>query len=153
LAFSLQDFPNFTHIFFIGILFVEFAFVIKALLRHARRTRKQIDDSPQDAPPVGAIIQGASNWEGSPESPGRFDLEEIGVVEALKPVPPAYGVYRGSVRIADTDITFFFFTFSINKCRWVRRNEMSEHQIEATLDQGEAGPPGRPPSYGPEGRV
>lgn len=106
MAFSLQNFPNYTHIFFIGLLFVEFAFVIKGLLEHARHTRKQVIRSPQDAPPVGAIIQGASNWETSPESPGRFDLEEIGTVEALKPVPPAYGIYRGSVRIADADIRF-----------------------------------------------
>ena len=87
-----------------GILFVEFAFVNKALLHHARRARKKMHRFSQDSPPVGAIIQGASNWEGSPESPRRFELEEIGVTEALKPVPPAYGQYRGSVRIADADI-------------------------------------------------
>ena len=65
-------------------------------------------ESTQDAPRVGAIIQGASNWE-DPDIPsrGRLDLEEIGAVEALKPVPPAYGMYRGSVRIADTDIRYF----------------------------------------------
>jgi hypothetical protein len=58
-----------------------------------------------DAPPVGAIIHGARNWEGETEtSTTGFDLEEIGTGEALKPVPPAYGVYRGSVRIADSDI-------------------------------------------------
>ena len=65
-------------------------------------------ESTQDAPPVGAIIQGASNWEGADAvSHAHFDLEEIGVPEALKPVPPAYGMYRGSVRIADTDIRYF----------------------------------------------
>jgi hypothetical protein len=109
LAFSLQNFPNFTHIFFIGILFIEFAFVIKALLKLAQRARrKRMAESTQDAPPVGAIIQGASNWEDADAvSHAHFDLEEIGVVEALKPVPPAYGMYRGSVRIADTDIRYF----------------------------------------------
>ena len=109
LAFSLPNFPNFTHVFFIGILFVEFAFVIKILLTHAQRARrKMMAESTQDAPPAGAIIHGASNWEGAEvESPAHFDLEEIGVVEALKPVPPAYGIYRGSVRIADTDIRSF----------------------------------------------
>lgn len=109
LAFSLPNFPNFTHIFFIGILFFEFAFVIKTLLKHAQhKRRKMMAGSIQDAPPAGAIIQGASNWEGADNmSPARFDLEEIGAVEALKPVPPAYGIYRGSVRIADTDIRYF----------------------------------------------
>jgi hypothetical protein len=109
LAFSLPTFPNFLHIFFIGILFVEFAFVIKTLLKHAQRTRRKVaGESVEDAPPVGTVIHGASNWEGADDvSPAHFDLEEIGVVEALKPVPPAYGMYRGSVRIADTDITYF----------------------------------------------
>jgi hypothetical protein len=33
-------------------------------------------------------------------------LERIGGEEALKPVPPAYGMYRGSVRIGDHDIRY-----------------------------------------------
>ena len=106
MAFSLQNFPNFSHAFFITLLFAEFYLLIKALLRHARRTRQQMVETGEDAPPIGAIVHGASNWEGASDdgSRERFDIERIGVVEALKPVPPAYGQYRGSVRIADADI-------------------------------------------------
>jgi hypothetical protein len=59
-----------------------------------------------DAPPPGAVIQGASNWEGLRDDveAAPDDLENIGFVEAWKPIPPAYGIIRGSVRIADTDI-------------------------------------------------
>lgn len=67
--------------------------------------RQRIIESAQEGPPPGAVIQGALNWDGLSDVPqGRFDLESIGVVEALKPTPPAYGIYRGSVRIMDNDI-------------------------------------------------
>jgi len=109
LAFSLPSFPNFVHIFFIGTLFVEFGFIVRTLLQHAKRTPRLPVSAPSDAPPVGSIIHGARNWEGELEGDSDrptsgFDIEAIGAAEALKPVPPAYGVYRGSVRIADSDI-------------------------------------------------
>jgi hypothetical protein len=114
LAFSLSGFPNFLHIFFIGALFLEFGFVVKGLFKHARnRNRKaRVPPTNTDAPPPGTVIHGAQNWEDEHEREAAraaegLDLEEIGVEEALKPVPPAYGVYRGSVRIADSDITYF----------------------------------------------
>ena len=87
---------------------MEFSFVIRFLLKHAKQTRREIrNNSPmQEGPPAGAIIHGALNWDGLPDDqhPGGFNLEEIGTTEALKPIPPAYGHYRGSVRIADSDI-------------------------------------------------
>ena len=116
LAFSLPNFPNFLHIVFIGILFIQFTCVIKALLYRTRIARKKLlkETSSQqalDGPPAGAIIQGAPNWAGlddeaDEEEAGGFDLESVGVEEALKPVPPAYGMYRGSVRIRDHDIRY-----------------------------------------------
>jgi len=116
LAFSLPNFPNFLHILFIGILFLEFACVIKSLLNRTRQTRKKLRQqnprAPTEGPAPGTIIQGAPNWEDEDigERAGRedtgFDLERIGGEEALKPVPPAYGMYRGSVRIGDHDIRF-----------------------------------------------
>jgi hypothetical protein len=97
------------HIVFIGLLFVEFACVIKALLNKSRHARKRLKRaSVEDAPPAGAIIHGAPNWEDQSDDleAGQFNLEVIGTVEALKPVPPAYGMYRGSVRIGDNDIRY-----------------------------------------------
>jgi hypothetical protein len=114
LAFSLSAFPNFLHIFFIGALFLEFGFVVKSLLKHARNRNRKVRVPARtntDAPPPGTIIHGAQNWEDEHEreaarAAGGLDLEELGAEEALKPVPPAYGVYRGSVRIADSDIRY-----------------------------------------------
>jgi hypothetical protein len=112
------------HIVFIGILFIEFACVIKALLNRTRIARMKILksstrlQSAQDGPPAGAIIHGAPNWAGldgtehddtaaaAAQEEGEFDLERLGAEEALKPVPPAYGMYRGSVRIGDQDIRY-----------------------------------------------
>jgi hypothetical protein len=109
----MSGFPNFLHIFFIGALFLEFGFVVKSLLKHARNRKVRVSPRTNtDAPPPGTIIHGAQNWEDEHEreaarAAGELDLEQIGVEEALKPVPPAYGVYRGSVRIADSDIRYF----------------------------------------------
>ena len=76
-----------------------------------------------DGPPAGAIIQGARNWSDvldDTDTEMQFDLEEVGVKEALKPTPPAYGVYRGSVRIADSDIRYSSFVIpSLTFSRWV----------------------------------
>lgn len=135
---------------------MEFAFVIRYLLKHAKRTRKTIKATPmQEGPPAGAIIHGAPNWDGLPDdqSPGEFDLEEIGTVEALKPIPPAYGHYRGSVRIADSDIRCCkIFGVWADEFRWVRRSETTEipvPRIEETV--GTRGAAVRPPSYASEG--
>ena len=88
---------------------MEFAFVIRCLLQHAKQTKEEILNTPmEEGPPAGAIVHGASNWDGLPDGQHDegFNLEEIGITEALKPVPPAYGHYRGSVRIADSDIRY-----------------------------------------------
>lgn len=128
---------------------MEFAFVIRYLLKHAKRTRQVIKATPmQEGPPAGAIIHGASNWDGLPEdqNPGGFDLEEIGTAEAVKPIPPAYGHYRGSVRIKDSDIRCCKCRSLVLTSRWVRRNETTEvPRIEETVETG--GVLVRPPSY------
>jgi hypothetical protein len=105
---------------FIALLFGEFAFIVKTLLnrtvQHVNRRRRSARTSVQEGPEPGAIIHGAPNWEGIEEEmeqvqddlPPPDDLEVLGCAEALKPIPPAYGVYRGSVRIADNDLRFVY---------------------------------------------
>ena len=61
-----------------------------------------------NGPVPGTIIHGAPNWEGQQYTEEQFDIESIGVEDTLKPIPPAYGMYRGSVRIADSDIRYVF---------------------------------------------
>jgi len=101
------------HFFFILCLLVEFVFIIKALVAHVRRLNRQKAaealEAREEGPPIGAVVEGAPNWDSLTEDPSNnaFDLEQIGVQESLEPVPPAYGVYRGSIRIADSDIRFF----------------------------------------------
>jgi hypothetical protein len=108
LSLSLPTFSNYLHVFFIGILFIELCYVIRSVLRKYRATEQRKKETMNgNAPPPGAVIHGASNWENIPGEhslPAGFDLESIGVTEALKPIPPAYGIYRGSVRIADSDL-------------------------------------------------
>jgi hypothetical protein len=119
LAFSLKKFPDVVHIVFIALLFGEFAFIVKTLLnrtvQHVKRRRRSVRVSVQEGPEPGAVIHGAPNWEVIEEMeeveddlPPPDDLEVLGCAEALKPIPPAYGVYRGSVRIADNDIRFVY---------------------------------------------
>ena len=90
------------------MLFIEFAFVVKSLIKAAKAQRPKVV-IVEEGPPPGSVIQGASNWDGLPEeSSSEFNLETIGVPEALRPVPPAYGVYRGSIRVTDRDIGFAY---------------------------------------------
>ena len=132
---------------------MEFSFVIRFLLKHAKRTRREIrNNTPmQEGPPAGAIIHGASNWDGLPDDQhGGFNLEDIGTAEALKPIPPAYGHYRESVRIADSDIRCRKNGDVKLTGRWVRRNEITEvPRIEETTET--TGGVVRPPSYASEG--
>jgi hypothetical protein len=141
---------------FIGLLFVEFACVIKALLIKSRHARKRLKrSSVVDAPPAGAIIQGAQNWEGASGDleAGQFDLEVIGTEEALKPIPPAYGMYRGSVRIGDNDLRYGNSYNLSDKLSWVRRTDDAPPTIEEAEAEGVQAPrqPGRPPSYASDG--
>jgi len=120
--------------------------------RRALRKKKKVK-SVVDGPPLGSIVQGAPNWNGLPNDPEEeeqedYDLENIGLKEALKPIPPAYGMYRGSIRIADTDIRFDLRKIHANS-RWVRRNEVTE-PIPGEREGGE-GQRVRPPSYASDG--
>lgn len=136
------------HIFFVGILFVEFCYVVQAVFRKIRAVRRKGVKSVIDGPAPGTIIQGAPNWEGLPDAAadGPFDLEMIGVTDALKPIPPAYGVYRGSVKIADTDIRFNVTLLETNR-RWVRRNDTTADPVTEESGNVEIGQTTRPPSY------
>jgi len=96
---------------------------VHAVLGRIRARRRKSLKSVIDGVPPGSIIHGASNWESIPgHDEVRFDLESIGVTEALKPIPPAYGIYRGSVRITDTDIRFEYprLVLIADGCRGVR---------------------------------
>jgi hypothetical protein len=96
-------------------------------------------------------VQGAPNWNGLPNEPDQddFDLEIIGLKEALKPIPPAYGIFKGSIRIADSDIRLACSVFSADR-RWVRRTEATTERIgeEGEVGQGQRT---RPPSYASDG--
>ena len=130
--------------------------LIRCLLRLAsHRAKEQRMKDAEDGPPPGTIITGARNWDenseraserasvGSLGSVGSREtnsevryLESIGRREALKPVPPAYGMYRGSIRIADGDIS------------WVRASEVGQTPvIEERRESESQGEAGRPPSY------
>jgi hypothetical protein len=112
------------------------------------KTRKR---AVVDAPPPGAVIQGASNWEGLQDDVEARpdDLENIGFVEALKPIPPAYGMVRGSVRIADSDIRSVINI--VTKFRWVSRSRLAgstlEGNEEVIVPEPEVNRSSRPPSY------
>jgi hypothetical protein len=104
LAFALRNFPYALHLVFIAMLFTEFTFMAQSLLKRNLQSRRR--RSIEDAPQFGAIVQGAQNWSGgqdqisvSPGNPGGLRM-----VEAVTPMPPAYGIYRGTVRIGDSDI-------------------------------------------------
>jgi hypothetical protein len=102
LVFSLSSFPVYAHALFSAALVFEFVYVIKALWDHATYIKKQRRLGISDAPPHGSVIQGANNWEGEPDPVAPTpDLEVVAAA-----VPPAYGQYRGSVRIHDDDIRY-----------------------------------------------
>jgi hypothetical protein len=103
LVFSLSSFPVYAHALFSTTLLFEFVYLIKALWDHANFIKTQRRLAVSDAPPHGSIIQGANNWEREPDRVAPTpDLEIAGAI------PPAYGQYRGSVRIHDADIRYSF---------------------------------------------
>ena len=134
----------------------EFVFIIRALVLHVRRSQRQRTteafEAREEGPPLGAIVQGAQNWDGLTEdaSSRTFDLEEIGTEEALKPVPPAYGMYRGSIRIADSDIRCVNISVDRLTIRWVPLRGEGEPTIEENMEESQLDGSRRPPSYGTE---
>jgi len=98
---SFISLPHYGHVFFIVALVVEFLFLVKALKDHATHVKHKRNMTIVDAPPPGSIIQGARNWEWE-RDPGAPSSD----LEAVVAVPPAYGIYRGSVRIDDNDIRY-----------------------------------------------
>jgi hypothetical protein len=102
-VFSLSSFPVYAHALLSTALVFEFVFLVKALWDHANYVKKQRTLAISDAPPRGSVIQGANNWEAEPDPVAPTPDLEVGAA-----VPPAYGQYRGSVRIHDTDIRYSF---------------------------------------------
>ena len=99
---SLAPLPHYGHFLFIVALVSEFLFLVKSLKGHATYIKYKRNTAILDAPPPGSIIQGARNWACEPDPVGpSSDLE------AAAAVPPAYGIYGGSVRIDDNDIRYF----------------------------------------------
>jgi hypothetical protein len=86
--------------FFIVALLTELAFLVRGLLDYSKYIKHRRSMACSDAPPDGSIIRGARNWDGQPDP--AIDIE------AVAAVPPAYGMYQGSVRINDSDIRYLF---------------------------------------------
>jgi len=105
---SLAPLPHYGHLIFVAALVLEFLVLVKALKDHATHIKYKRNTAISDAPPPGSIIQGARNWAWEPDPVGPSpDLE------AVVAVPPAYGIYRGSVRIDDNDIRYILNKFGM----------------------------------------
>ena len=151
LALILHSFPTYGHIFFISLLLGEFGIILKCLLNKLPSNTGDIGLT-EPRPPTAITIYGAPNWEGAIlDGTSRQQPQMSENISSIPTsLPPAYGVYQGTIRIADRDIRYTDWPPVSDRHRLVGRTYDSANShpgiYEYRLDELR-----RPPSYVPNG--